>query len=142
MKKLLVLLAVLALASFSLAACGGDDDDDGGEEAATTEETTDAGGGGGGGGTVQLSADPDGEIAYETDTLEAPAGDVTIELDNPADLPHDVCVEQEGEDLGCSEQVTASSTELTVMLEPGEYAFYCSVPGHREQGMEGTLTAQ
>lgn len=146
MKKLLVLIVALALASLLVAACGGDDDDDGGEEAATTEQTTETGGGGGGGGgeTVSLSTDPGGELAYDTDSLSVPgtAGDVTIELDNPAALPHDVCVEQDGETLDCSEQITESSTELTIGLNPGDYVFYCSVAGHRDAGMEGTLTVE
>jgi plastocyanin len=147
MKKLLVLLAVLALASFSLAACGGDDDDDGGDEAATTEQTTETAAGGGGGGgeatTLQLSADPGGELAYDTSTLDASAGEVTIEFDNPASLSHDVCLESpDGEEVGCSDLITEDSTELTEELQPGDYTFYCSVAGHRDAGMEGTLTVQ
>jgi plastocyanin len=147
MKKLLVLLAVLALTSFSLAACGGDDDDDGGDEAATTEQTTETAAGGGGGGgeatTLQLSADPGGELAYDTSTLDASAGEVTIEFDNPASLSHDVCLESpDGEEVGCSDLITEDSTELTEELQPGDYTFYCSVAGHRDAGMEGTLTVQ
>jgi plastocyanin len=140
MKKLLVVLVVLALAPVSLAACGGDDDDDGGDDAAPTEEATGNGGGGGEGTTVQLSADPGGDLAYDASELDASAGELTIEFDNPASLAHDVCIEGPGgEDLGCSEQVTDSSTSLTATVEPGDYTFYCSVSGHREAGMEGAL---
>jgi plastocyanin len=148
MKKLLILLVALALASLSVAACGGDDDDDGGEEAATTEQTTEtaAGGGGGGGGgaeTVSLSADPGGELAYDTDSLSAAAGSVTIEFDNPASIAHDVCLESpSGDEIGCSDQITDDSTELTEEVQSGDYTFFCSVPGHREAGMEGTLSIQ
>ena len=144
MKKLIVLVAVLALASLSLAACGDDDDDDGGDEPATTQEApTEGGGEAGGATTLQLGADPGGDLAFDTDTLEAQAGDLTIEFDNPADLPHDVCLEGPGgEDLGCSETVTGDSTSLMATVEAGDYTFYCSVTGHREAGMEGTLTAE
>ena len=84
MRKALVLFALLLTAS-ALVACGGDDDDDGG--ATTTESSngaaTGGGGGGGGGETIKLSADPSGALAFETDQLDAKAGSVTIDFDQP-----------------------------------------------------------
>jgi plastocyanin len=107
-------------------------------EADGAEATTPAGGE-----TLKLAASPS-EIAYDTDSLKARAGSLTIDFDNPNPaLPHDVCVEEGGSELGCSEQVTGSATTLALQdLKPGEYTFYCSVPGHEEEGMKGTLTVQ
>jgi plastocyanin len=142
MKKLTLLLCVLALAALGVAACGGDDDDD---EAATetTTETTEAGGGGGGGGSVSLTADPNGNLAYEEETLTAPAGEVTIEFDNPASVGHDVVVEDEGgNELARTEVISDDSATTTGEFESGDYTYYCSVPGHRDAGMEGTLTVE
>jgi plastocyanin len=141
MRKIALALAVLALVA---AGCGGDDDDGGGAEStpAPTQTEAPSGGGGGGGSTVSVAADPSGQLAYEPTSLSAEAGEVTIEFTNEASVPHDVVVERDGEDLGETEEITESSTSATVELQPGEYTFYCSVPGHRDAGMEGTLTVE
>jgi plastocyanin len=148
MTKLVWTLAIAALASLALVACGGGNDttttsEAGGGGGATT--TTQGGGGGGAAAsTIKLAADPS-QIAYDTKSLSAAAGNVTIDFDNPNDaLPHDVCVEdQGGSELGCSDQVTGQSTTLDLSnLKAGSYTFFCSVDAHRQAGMEGTLTVK
>jgi plastocyanin len=148
-KLRIALVALAATALIGLAACGGDDDDDTTEAATTTEATTTAeepaGGGGGGGAAsaIEVNADPGGSLAFEEDSLEASAGEVTIEFYNESSLPHDVRVEDaDGNDIGGTDQITGGETEATVDLETGEYTFFCSVPGHREGGMEGPLTVE
>jgi plastocyanin len=150
MKKAFALFAMV-LAATAIVACGGDDDDngdgDGGGAAATTTEPTGGGGGGGaaGGETLQLAADPNGALAYDTDTLNAKAGNVTIDLTNDASISHDVAVEDSGgSELGKSDLIANGETSSLDLsnLEPGEYTFFCTVPGHREGGMEGTLTVE
>lgn len=142
MKKVATLLA-LVLAAAALVACGDD------EGTTTTETTTESaesaagGAGGGGAATVSFEADPGGDLAYTSDSATAKSGQVTIELENPQALSHDVAIEgPEGEEIGKTEIVSESSASTTVELEPGEYTFYCTVPGHREAGMEGTLTVE
>jgi plastocyanin len=144
MKKVATILA-LALVSAALVACG--DDDNG---TTTTETGGGAGngaateGGGGASAAIQVEADPGGGLAYTTDLLEAKAGNVTIDFANPQPVAHDVRVEDSGgTDLGGTEVITDSEESATVKgLKPGKYVFYCSVPGHREAGMEGTLTVE
>jgi uncharacterized cupredoxin-like copper-binding protein len=150
MKKVAVLLA-LALASLALVACGGSSSSsntttEGGETgggAAAGKESEAGGGGGGGGSTLSFEADPNGELAYTTKSATAKAGNVKIEFNNPQSLPHDVKIEgANGEEVGGTEEVSEGSASATVNLKPGTYHFYCSVPGHREAGMEGTLTVK
>ncbi|MET0558280.1 MAG: plastocyanin/azurin family copper-binding protein [Solirubrobacterales bacterium] len=94
------------------------------------------------GGTLQLEADPT-EIAYDTTKLSSKPGKVTIDLTNPSSLPHDVAIEDEGgEELGASETLAKGKTSVSVDLSPGTYTFFCTVPGHREAGMEGVLTVR
>lgn len=139
-KKLAVCLSILALAPVSLAACGDDEDEPTSE--GSTEETTETDTGGGGGSTVDIAADPDGGLAYETTEAEAEAGSVTINFTNEASIGHDVVVEGDGGEIGATDVISGDSADLTVDLEAGDYTFYCSVGGHREAGMEGTLTVE
>ena len=142
MKKLLTVLAILSLASFALAACGGDDDEESSTPTSTAEETT-GGGGGGGGATVDVSAAASGDLAYEQSSLSASAGPATFDFSNPASIGHDFCLEQNGSEVGCTDVISGGDTStLDADLETGEYTFYCSVDGHREAGMEGTLTVK
>jgi plastocyanin len=140
MKKAIALFA-LALASVALVACGGGGSDTTGGEA--------TGGGGGGttttvakGSTVKLTANADNQLSYDQKTLTAKAGTVSIDFDNPASIEHDVAVEDSGgKVLGTSDLVSQGKVNLTISdLKPGSYTFFCTVPGHREAGMEGTLT--
>jgi plastocyanin len=139
MKKATLVLAVIALTAFGLAACGGDDDDDETEAAATTTTET-TGGAAGAASTLEVSAPSDGSLAFDQTELSATAGSVTIDFNNPAAISHDVKVEDSsGTELGGTDLVSQGSAEATVDLEAGTYTFFCSVPGHREGGMEGTL---
>ena len=82
-------------------------------------------------------------LAYTTKTATAKAGPVSVEFNNPQELEHDVAIENSsGEVVGETELVGEGSATTTVNLKPGTYTFFCTVPGHREAGMEGTLTVK
>jgi plastocyanin len=139
MRRASALIAVSALLVLGLA-CGGDDDDDGGETAAAPATTTAPAGGGGGGSTVEISTPPGSDLAYDQSDVSAMAGSVTIDFDNQQSTQHDVKVEDSsGQELGGTDLISSSTANATVDLQPGSYTFFCSVPGHREAGMEGTL---
>ncbi|HWP33020.1 MAG TPA: plastocyanin/azurin family copper-binding protein, partial [Solirubrobacterales bacterium] len=109
-----------------------------------TSETSGGGGeGSGGGSTLAFEADPGGQLAFTTNSATTKAGNVTIEFTNPQALPHDVKIEDSsGTEVGGTDTITEGSNSATVTLKAGSYTFYCSVPGHREAGMEGTLTVK
>lgn len=81
-------------------------------------------------------------LAYNTTKLTAKAGQVTIDFKNPAPIPHNVVIEENGKELSGFEPIAEGEESETAELKPGTYTFYCSVPGHREAGMEGTLTVE
>lgn len=97
-------------------------------------EATPTAGGEEGGGTVLEAQDP--AVWSETAITAAP-GD-TIQVVNAGLSQHDFTVDE----LGIAEPLSEEPVTITIPADaqPGEYEFYCSVPGHREQGMVGTLT--
>lgn len=141
--------AVVAL--LGVAGCGDDNDDSGSSGGSPQTNASGSGGGGGssqtasgGGATLKLSADPGGELKFDKSTLQAKAGTVTIDLDNPssATAPHAVEIEGNGVEEESDTIEPGNKTSVTADLKPGKYTFYCPVPGHEQAGMKGTLTVR
>jgi plastocyanin len=94
----------------------------------------------GGASAVALTANPAGLLSYNTKQVSAKAGSVTITLTNAAPLEHNVTIAEGSRVIGATPTFTGGSRTVTLTLNPGTYTFYCSVPGHRQGGMEGTLS--
>jgi len=91
---------------------------------------------------LALSADPSGQLKFDKTTLQATVGRVTITMDNPSPVPHNVSLRGNGVDeKGKTVQGKGKST-VEADVQPGSYEFYCSVPGHEQGGMKGTLTVK
>jgi plastocyanin len=144
MKKLSAVLVLFAV-SLALVACGG-----GGSSTTATSETgsTESGGAessgaGEGGSTIKFEANPEGHLMFTTMKASGKAGDDTIDFDNPSTTPHNVAIEDSsGKTIAETKTIGKGETSTKVELEPGTYTFFCSIPGHREGGMEGTLTVE
>jgi plastocyanin len=90
---------------------------------------------------VKLAASPT-QIAYTTKSLSSKPGKVTIDFNNPAAIQHDVAVAKGSQLLGKSPLVAQGNASVNIDLAPGTYTFFCTVPGHRQAGMQGTLTVK
>ncbi|MEX0744388.1 MAG: cupredoxin domain-containing protein [Phycisphaeraceae bacterium] len=142
---LLMTVTVAAAVMFAVAGCGGGDDD--GNTTTSTPTTTTAPAGGGGKATkLDISADPDGALSFDTDKLTAKAGKVTIDMANPSSVPHTVSIEGNGVDEegtgGTAGVGEGKVSTVTADLEAGKYTFYCPVDAHEQAGMKGTLTVE
>jgi plastocyanin len=94
-------------------------------------------------GSLSLAANPEGQLKYNTSTLTANAGKVSIDFTNMSPLEHNVTLESSSHAVvGATPTFKGESKTLSVTLKPGTYKFYCSVPGHRMAGMEGTLVVK
>lgn len=156
MKKTALVL-LLILAGLLFAACGGGgsttptaEEPNGGANAGANagaegegKEPKAAGGAAGAAGKVEIEANPEGQLAFEEKEVTAKAGTDTVDLTNQSPVPHNVAIEDSsGKVIGETETLSEGSTSTVVDLKPGTYTFFCSIPGHREAGMEGTLVVK
>lgn len=111
------------------------------EEEKEVESEEGGGEASGPGGTLEVIAN-ESALLYEEESLETESGKVTVEFNNPSSIEHDVAIEKDGEEIGGTELISGGEASTTVELEPGDYVFFCTVPGHREAGMEGPLTVK
>lgn len=142
-------LALVATSSLVLAACGDTDD-------TTSADThmSDSGMGGGMGHDGAMGHDESSPVAdgarrievaatsfeFDPDEITVTAGeDVAIVLTSD-DLLHDFTIDE----LDAHVAADADETNDGGLRadEPGRYTFYCSVPGHRDGGMEGVLIVE
>ena len=93
-------------------------------------------------GTLAIPADPSGALAYQFGSAEAQPGTVKVESKNEASIDHDIAIEGNGVNDKGEVVNNGGTSEVDVDLKAGDYTFYCSVPGHREGGMEGKLTVK
>jgi plastocyanin len=93
--------------------------------------------------TLLISADPSGQLRFDKSSLQAPTGNVRITMNNPSPIQHNVALEGpggvklQGPTIG-----KGGSSQVQGTLKAGTYTYFCSVPGHRQAGMQGTLTVK
>jgi uncharacterized cupredoxin-like copper-binding protein len=122
--RLTAVIAVLALAA---AGCGGNG---GGGNTTTTEDHS--------GHEVTLNAT---EFKFDPSEVEVDAGSpIKIVLVNQGVIEHDFAVE--GMTFEFPVAQPGQTVDHTVTFAAGTYVFYCTIAGHREAGMEGTLVAR
>jgi plastocyanin len=91
------------------------------------------------GGVISIPADPGGQLAFADSKATGSAGAVTVEMPNKSGTQHDIVIDG----LGKGEIVANGTSSFKATLEAGQtYTYYCSVPGHRQAGMEGKLTVK
>jgi uncharacterized cupredoxin-like copper-binding protein len=152
-RRKLGLVTMLAVCAVVALGCGNSDDDDGGGDSGGGGSSSGYGsngakkekekaGGASGGSQLKLSADPGGALKFDKTSLSTKPGKVTVVLDNPSDVPHAIEVEGKGVEEEGKTVGKGGVSKVTVDVKPGDYEYYCPVDGHKQAGMEGTLTVK
>ncbi|HEY6759518.1 MAG TPA: c-type cytochrome [Baekduia sp.] len=90
-------------------------------------------------GVIAIPADPNGQLAFVDAKATGTAGPVTIAMPNRSGVQHDIAIDG----LGKGPIVAKGVSSFKATLEAGKtYTYYCTVPGHRQAGMQGTLTVK
>ncbi|HEU5300970.1 MAG TPA: plastocyanin/azurin family copper-binding protein [Acidimicrobiia bacterium] len=79
-------------------------------------------------------------FAFDPDTLRAEVGEELAISLYSVDSPHDFAIDGLGRVVAVAGDETRA--ERMRIDEAGKYDFYCTIPGHRAAGMEGTITVR
>ena len=93
-------------------------------------------------GELEIPAAESGALYYVFADAVAPPGQLTITSPNDSSVDHNIALEGGGVNEEGDVVKDGGVSEIEVDVEAGEYTFFCSVPGHREGGMEGRLTVE
>jgi len=93
-------------------------------------------------GALDIPAAPSGALAYVFGAARAKPGQIEIDSVNESAIDHNIAIEGMGVDQKGPVVKNGGVSTVSFDAEPGEYTFYCSVPGHREGGMLGKLTVK
>lgn len=119
---MLRLIVVSLVLGFALTACAAP------ERAPTRAEATD--------GVVTIVGND--HLQFVPNEVTSDSGRLEIALTCEGSAPHTLVITETDELVAeCTRGTTGRGD---VELAPGTYRFFCSVPGHRRQGMVGTLT--
>jgi plastocyanin len=94
------------------------------------------------GGKIEIPADPGGALAYVFADAEAPAGALEVDSPNKSATDHNIAIEGNGVSEAGPIVKNGAVSKVDVDLKAGKYQFFCTVTGHRQAGMEGTLTVK
>jgi plastocyanin len=133
----LVMLTSFVLVAATMTAAvltGGEQAEEGAEAAGAAPRAT--------GRALALAADPGGALRFDKTRAAVLAGRVTVRFTNQSTVEHNVTIAQGSRRLGATKTITGSTARLALELPRGRYVYFCSVPGHRQSGMEGTLIVE
>ena len=90
-------------------------------------------------GVLTIPAVESGASRFESTRAIAEAGSIEFVMPNPSPVQHNIALAggEAGEVVG-----TGGESRFTANLKPGEYEYLCTVPGHAEGGMKGTVTVE
>jgi plastocyanin len=152
MRKFPAFALITAVVVFGLTACGGSSSTTSSSSTATSSAapsssataTASSSAAAAASSSLSIAASPSGMLMFTKKTLTAKAGKITITFTNDSPLGHNFTLQQgtSGPVIAATPTFQGGTKTLTVDLKAGTYTYYCSVPGHRAAGMQGTLTVQ
>jgi uncharacterized cupredoxin-like copper-binding protein len=92
--------------------------------------------------TLEIDAFPSGDLKFVPIAATAKPGKVLVKSLNKSSVGHNIAVQGPGVMQAGAVIQGGATSQVTVNLKPGSYTFLCTVPGHEQAGMKGTLTVK